>query len=54
MGAGWIKFVFMPKVESDIVSADLTMPPGTSVEITAEAMKSIEESALRLRDELDA
>lgn len=54
VGAGWIKFVFFPKVESDVVSAALTMPPGTSVDATAEAMKRIEASALRLRDELDA
>ncbi|NIO28571.1 MAG: AcrB/AcrD/AcrF family protein [Candidatus Latescibacteria bacterium] len=52
VGAGWIKFVFFPKVESDYVSAALTLPPGTSVETTAMAMETLEESALRLRDQL--
>ncbi|UCG52070.1 MAG: efflux RND transporter permease subunit, partial [Candidatus Latescibacterota bacterium] len=54
VGAGWIKFVFFPRVESDFVSAALTMPPGSSVDATTEAMKKIENSALALRDELEA
>jgi multidrug efflux pump subunit AcrB len=53
VSAGWIKFVFFPNVESDFVSAALTMPPGTSVETTAAAMRNIEDSALALRDELN-
>ncbi len=50
LGAGWIKFVFFPKVEADFVTAALTMPPGVSVDATEEAMRSLEASALRLRD----
>jgi multidrug efflux pump subunit AcrB len=54
VGAGWIKFVFFPNVESDFVSAAVTLPPGVSVEATEEAMKTLEHSALELRDELVA
>jgi len=53
VGAGWIKFVFFPKVESDFVSAALEMPPGTSVEQTEEAIRAIEQSALALQADLD-
>jgi multidrug efflux pump subunit AcrB len=52
VGAGWIKFVFFPNVESDYVSAALTMPPGTSIDATADAMEKLESSALRLQKEL--
>jgi multidrug efflux pump subunit AcrB len=54
VGAGWVKFVFFPKVESDFVAASLEMPPGTSVEQTAGAIRAIEASALALQAELDA
>jgi multidrug efflux pump subunit AcrB len=54
VGAGWVKFVFFHTVESDFVSAALTMPPGTPVDVTAEAMKQIEDAALRVRDDLAA
>ncbi|MCH7548843.1 MAG: efflux RND transporter permease subunit, partial [Candidatus Krumholzibacteriota bacterium] len=52
IGAGWMKFVFFPNVESDYMTADLTMPSGHSVENTAEAIRSLEASALQLRAEL--
>jgi multidrug efflux pump subunit AcrB len=54
VGAGWIKFIFFPKVESDFVSAALELPPGTSVEQTADAIRAIEASALALQAKLDA
>ncbi|UCH82684.1 MAG: efflux RND transporter permease subunit [Candidatus Latescibacterota bacterium] len=54
VGAGWIKFVFFPHVESDFISAALEMPPGTSIDGTSEAMRILEESALKIRDELEA
>jgi multidrug efflux pump subunit AcrB len=53
VGAGWIKFIFFPKVESDFVSAALEMPPGTSVEQTEAAIQAIEASALALQAEFD-
>jgi len=54
LGSGWVKFVFFPNVESDFVSSALTMPLGTPVEATSEAMKQLEDSAIKLRDELNA
>jgi multidrug efflux pump subunit AcrB len=52
IGGGWIKFVFFPQVPADNVAAMLTMPLGTPVEATAEAIKRLERSALELKDEL--
>ncbi len=54
VGAGWVKIVFFHTIESDYVSASLTMPPGTPVDVTAAAMKRIEKAALKVRDELAA
>jgi multidrug efflux pump subunit AcrB len=53
VGAGWIKFVFFPKVESDFVSSSLEMPLGTSVDQTALAMGQIELAALELQAEME-
>ena len=53
VGGGWIKFVFLPRIDADNVVARLTMPLGTPVETTAEAVKRLEESALKLEDEFD-
>ncbi len=50
---GWIKFLFLPRIDADNVIADLTMPLGTPVEATADAVRRLEETALRLQDELD-
>lgn len=52
LGAGWVKFVFFPNVESDFVSAAVTMPLGTPVDQTSDAMKKLEASALKLEKEL--
>lgn len=52
-GGGWIKFVFLPRIDADNVIADLTMPLGTPVEATADAVRRLEETALRIQDELD-
>ncbi len=53
VGGGWIKFVFLPRIDADNVVARLTMPLGTPVETTAVAVKRLEESALKLEDEFD-
>jgi multidrug efflux pump subunit AcrB len=50
--AGWVKFFFFHSIESDYVSAALTMPPGTTVDQTAAAMEQLENSAIDLRDDL--
>lgn len=51
---GHIKFVFMEDIDSDNVVAELTMPQGTPVEQTWEAVHRIEEAAERVRRQLDA
>ncbi|GAB5348248.1 efflux RND transporter permease subunit [Alteriqipengyuania sp. 357] len=45
--AGIIKFSFFPEIEGDIVVATLEMPPGTTVERTAEITDRIEAAADR-------
>ncbi len=42
---GWIRFEFMPSVESDFVSAAVTMPQGTAPEVTSEAVRRLERGA---------
>ena len=37
---GFVRFIFFPDVEADYVSAALTMPQGTPVEVTAEAVRA--------------
>ena len=53
VGGGWIKFVFFPNVDADNVVALLTMPQGSSAEITENAVRRLEKSALELRRELE-
>jgi multidrug efflux pump subunit AcrB len=42
--AGWIKFTLFPKVESDFLRCQLTMPAGTPVERTAEIAALLEQA----------
>jgi len=53
VGGGWIKFVFFPNIDADNVVALLTMPQGTPVEVTADAIRRLESSALELQDEVE-
>jgi multidrug efflux pump subunit AcrB len=53
VAGGWIRFTFFPPVESDTISASLTMPEGTPIDVTADAVARIEGAALELRAELD-
>ncbi len=53
VGGGFLRFSFLPDVEADNVVALLTMPQGTPVEVTAEAVRRLENSALELRREID-
>jgi multidrug efflux pump subunit AcrB len=50
--AGYLKFVFFPNIESDVVEASLTMPLGTPVQRTGDAVRRMETAVLALRDEL--
>jgi multidrug efflux pump subunit AcrB len=43
--AGWVKFTFFPKLESDTLIASLTMPVGTPLERTLEVVNRMERSA---------
>ena len=53
LGGGFIKFTFFPDVEADFVTAAVTMPQGTPVEVTARAVAQIEKAAFDTRDEYD-
>ena len=53
VGAGFVKFSFMPGVEADNVVADLTMPRGTSAESTNAAIAQVERAAIKLQAEID-
>ncbi len=53
VGGGHIKFVFMPKIDSDWLTISLVMPQGTTVEQTEQVVKRIEAAALAVRDEYD-
>ena len=44
---GFIKVVFMPEIEADVVGATLEMPAGTSVERTAAVVERIEAAGSR-------
>jgi multidrug efflux pump subunit AcrB len=50
---GLLKFTFFPKVESDVLVANLTMPAGTPVEQTVETVGRLERSASEALTELD-
>ncbi len=50
---GWIKFVFFPNIEADNVVALITMPQGTPAEVTQRAVRRLEQSALRLKREIE-
>ena len=49
---GWTTFHFFPAIEADFMAASLTMPQGTPVSETAEAIRKLELGAERVRGEL--
>ena len=49
--AGWIKFVFFPRVEGNTMRCYVTMPVGTPVERTQEVIGRIEQAALEVIEE---
>ncbi len=51
VGGGFIKFTFFPRIDSNNVIAELTMPLGTPAEVTATAIQRLERSALQLEEE---
>jgi multidrug efflux pump subunit AcrB len=50
---GWVQFRFFPPVESDHVTAALTMPQGTPEAQTTRAVRRLEQAALDLGAELE-
>ena len=51
--AGWIKFVFFPKVEGDMLECRLTMPVGTSAGRTREVVAHLEKCARQVLNQED-
>ncbi len=50
---GPMRFSFFPPLEADYVTARLTMPGGTPVQVTEAAVRQIEAAIPQLREELD-
>ncbi len=53
IGPAKMNFSFFPPIESDFVTASLTMPQGTPIEYTERAARDILDAAYRTKDELD-
>ncbi len=49
---GWASFNFFPSIEADFMAASITMPQGTPVDMTSQAVEKLEEGAARLRARL--
>jgi multidrug efflux pump subunit AcrB len=47
---GHLRFIFFPRIQAETASANLTMPPGTPFEATAEAIRRINAEAENLRE----
>ena len=47
---GHLRFIFFPRVQSEVAVASLTMPPGTPFETTAEAIERNLGESLRERE----
>jgi len=53
VAGGRVKFRFFNPIEGDLVAAQLTLPLGTSADVTAEAVARMEAAARELRTALD-
>ena len=49
---GWANFHFFPSIEADAMAASVTMPQGTPVDVTSQAVEKLEDGAARLRARL--
>ena len=49
---GWTSFHFFPSIEADFMAASITMPQGTPVDSTSQAVEKLEAGAARLRSRL--
>jgi len=52
VAGGWVRFVFFPELDDDLVSADLVLPEGTPREAVQEAVRHLEDAARALDAEL--
>jgi multidrug efflux pump subunit AcrB len=52
VAGGYVKFFYFPPIEGDNVVATLTMPQGTSVEVTQRVIRRLQEKAFELEDQL--
>lgn len=50
VSTGWMKFIFFPKVQSELARANLEMPIGTTVEVTDRYVLSMLGAARELQD----
>ncbi|KZN31737.1 efflux RND transporter permease subunit [Pseudoalteromonas luteoviolacea] len=48
--SGWTKFIFFPRIPSETVRANLTLPTGTPFEVTAKYIDLISDKAQLLKD----
>ena len=51
--SSWTRFVFFPRVQSEVANATLTMPAGTSFDLTDIYIKKITVAALTLQEKYD-
>ncbi|MEE2658365.1 MAG: efflux RND transporter permease subunit [Candidatus Latescibacterota bacterium] len=54
IAGGHIKFVFMPSIDSDILTISVQMPEGATIDETRRVVEKIEIATLAARDEYDA
>ena len=52
-GGGLLRFQFFPSIEADFMSAAVTMPQGTAVEVTSNIVRRLEMSAAQVRREME-
>ena len=54
IAGGWIKFVFFPPLEADLVNGTITYPDGSPITMSMEGLSLIESSAQKLKKELSS
>ncbi len=52
IAGGWIKFVFFPPLEADLVNGTISYPDGSPISMSMEGLSIIESSAQKLKKEL--
>ncbi|MDP8228263.1 MAG: efflux RND transporter permease subunit, partial [Candidatus Electryoneaceae bacterium] len=50
---GYVKFVFSPRIDADVISVSLTMAPGTTFDQTKEVAEYIQDEGMKLVSEYD-